>query len=155
MKNIVNKLVLFGGILGLLLITLIFMGVYSYNNRITNNKVKNPTSYKELYQLMKKNNINYNNIKSYVLSGEKDATASNYSKTNVQVAGVDEADIVKTDGEYIYILGSEYLYIVRVTGQEMEVVSKIKTQDTKENNNSYFVEMYINNNKLIVIKNTY
>jgi len=27
-----------------------------------------------------------------------------YSKTNIQVAGVDEADIVKTDGEYIYVL---------------------------------------------------
>lgn len=25
-----------------------------------------------------------------------------YSETNIQVAGVDEAEIVKTDGEYIY-----------------------------------------------------
>lgn len=31
------------------------------------------------------------------------AAAPIYSQTNVQVVGVDEADIVKTDGEYIYI----------------------------------------------------
>jgi inhibitor of cysteine peptidase len=31
-------------------------------------------------------------------------TAAEYSETNVQVEGVDEADIVKTDGEYIYIV---------------------------------------------------
>src|SRR4030043_2466339 len=30
--------------------------------------------------------------------------ASEYSKTNIQVEGVDEADIVKTDGEYIYLV---------------------------------------------------
>jgi uncharacterized secreted protein with C-terminal beta-propeller domain len=34
-----------------------------------------------------------------------------YSETNVQVEGVDEADIVKTDGEYIYTLtGRNYYY---------------------------------------------
>jgi uncharacterized secreted protein with C-terminal beta-propeller domain len=32
--------------------------------------------------------------------------APDYSTTNIQVAGVDEADIVKTDGEYIYTLTS-------------------------------------------------
>ncbi len=31
-----------------------------------------------------------------------------YSKTNVQVEGIDEADIVKTDGEYIYLASMEY-----------------------------------------------
>ena len=33
----------------------------------------------------------------------KEATGSDdYSTTNVQVQGVDEADVVKTDGEFIY-----------------------------------------------------
>jgi uncharacterized secreted protein with C-terminal beta-propeller domain len=31
-------------------------------------------------------------------------TASSYSETNVQVADIDEGDIVKTDGSYIYVL---------------------------------------------------
>jgi len=36
-----------------------------------------------------------------------------YSETNVQVAGVDEADIVKTDGAYIYLAMDDKVYIVR------------------------------------------
>ena len=35
-----------------------------------------------------------------------------FSKTNVQVAGVDEADIIKTDGKYIYIVTYNNLLIV-------------------------------------------
>ena len=33
---------------------------------------------------------------------------SEYSQTNVQVPGVDEADIAKNDGEYLYIVGRTY-----------------------------------------------
>ena len=36
--------------------------------------------------------------------GNGDGEGTFYSGTNVQVAGVDEGDIVKTDGTYIYIL---------------------------------------------------
>ncbi len=32
---------------------------------------------------------------------------TDYSTTNIQVAGVDEADTVKTDGQYIYTLSSK------------------------------------------------
>jgi inhibitor of cysteine peptidase len=39
--------------------------------------------------------------------------AASYSDTNVQVAGVDEADIVKTDGKYIYALAGDSLYIAQ------------------------------------------
>ena len=36
-----------------------------------------------------------------------------YSKTNVQVEGVDEADIVKTDGKYIYVASGTKLWIAK------------------------------------------
>jgi len=36
-----------------------------------------------------------------------------YSDTNVQVAGVDEADVVKTDGKYIYIIARSSIYIAQ------------------------------------------
>lgn len=39
-----------------------------------------------------------------VKSSETAAPAPSYSTTNIQVAGVDEADIVKTDGNYIYTI---------------------------------------------------
>ncbi|MDO8649295.1 MAG: beta-propeller domain-containing protein [Candidatus Peregrinibacteria bacterium] len=37
-----------------------------------------------------------------------------YSQTNVQVEGVDEADIVKADGNYLYIVSGQKVRIVRV-----------------------------------------
>ncbi len=46
-----------------------------------------------------------------------------YSGTNVQVAGVDEGDIVKTDGEYLYILREYELIIMQVNGADVEEVS--------------------------------
>ena len=39
---------------------------------------------------------------------------SSYSTTNIQVEGVDEADIVKTDGDYIYVLSGQALKIIDV-----------------------------------------
>lgn len=49
------------------------------------------------------------------LSEGSNAQEEDYSTTNIQVEGVDEADVVKTDGEYLYIVSTEeqQLYIVR------------------------------------------
>lgn len=49
------------------------------------------------------------------------------SDTNTQVAGVDEADIVETDGEFIYVISGQELVIVRANAQgdsSPEVVSR-------------------------------
>ncbi|HOC99309.1 MAG TPA: beta-propeller domain-containing protein [Myxococcota bacterium] len=42
-----------------------------------------------------------------------DETPDEYSQTNTQVEGVDEADRVKTDGEYIYVLSDRDLVVVK------------------------------------------
>src|SRR3990172_2524231 len=39
-------------------------------------------------------------------------TSADYSKTNIQVEGVDEADFVKNDGKYIYVIAQDKLVIV-------------------------------------------
>lgn len=39
--------------------------------------------------------------------GDNSASPSRVSETNIQVAGIDEPDIVKTDGEHLYIAGQE------------------------------------------------
>jgi len=36
-----------------------------------------------------------------------------YSTTNVQVEGVDEADVVKTDGKYIYQINNNRVVVSR------------------------------------------
>lgn len=48
-----------------------------------------------------------------------------YSGTNVQEAGVDEPDTVKTDGERLYLIRGEYLDIVDVTGPAPRLESTV------------------------------
>ena len=57
---------------------------------------------------------------------------SAFSRTNEQVAGVSEGDIVKTDGRYIYAMSpyGSTLRIIRADGAELEIVSKITCNDT-------------------------
>ena len=71
-----------------------------------------------------------------------------YSKTNVQVEGIDEADIVKTDGNYIYYSGIDNK--VMIVDANLNKVSEIKLG---EDNQIYggMQEIYINENKLIAI----
>ena len=42
-----------------------------------------------------------------------DQTPDEYSETNTQVDGVDEADRVKTDGQYVYVLSDRDLVVVK------------------------------------------
>lgn len=54
-----------------------------------------------------------------------------HSATNIQVAGVDEADIVKTDGEYIYLVSGTNVFILKAyPAEEAEILSKITLNDT-------------------------
>lgn len=57
---------------------------------------------------------------------------NNYSQTNIQVKGVDEADIVKTDERYIYsCIGGNELVIVDTKGN-MKQVAKISVDDKED-----------------------
>ena len=75
--------------------------------------------------------------------------SSDYSSTNVQVAGVDEADIIKTDGTYLYIAKDRYVYVVRAYPPEKaELLSKI-TLDREVS------DLYIAGDKLVVFTRGY
>ncbi|MGI6145742.1 MAG: copper amine oxidase [Clostridia bacterium] len=76
------------------------------------------------------------------------AQAVDYSETNVQVAGVDEADLVKTDGEYIYQVNKDRVIILKAyPAAEMEVVSVLDF--TKEDFQP--LELYVDEKNLVVI----
>ncbi|MEI6378984.1 MAG: beta-propeller domain-containing protein [Candidatus Falkowbacteria bacterium] len=77
------------------------------------------------------------------------AKTADYSSTNIQVAGVDESDIVKTDGDYIYALSRNNLQIIkaRPAGQA-RVVTTIQFKN-------YPQDMYISDGKLVVFGNDY
>ena len=52
-----------------------------------------------------------------------------YSQTNTQVKGIDEADLVKTDGKYLYVVysGADFagrVHIIEANGGKMQEVSK-------------------------------
>lgn len=53
-------------------------------------------------------------------------SGDNYSKTNVQEAGVDEPDIVKSDGSRIYAVASGKLYVVDVRQGKPKIAGKIE-----------------------------
>lgn len=79
-----------------------------------------------------------------------------HSKTNTQVQGVDEADIVKTDGEYIYTLVDGKLKIVSVNGSKMKMLSSIDVGAGSDVKSEYKpLEFYIKDDRLIVLKNKY
>ena len=70
--------------------------------------------------------------------------ASDYSETNIQVEGVDEADIVKNDGKYIYIVSNNRVFIVDAyPASQSKIISTIETDGGIH-------EIFINGDKLIV-----
>jgi uncharacterized secreted protein with C-terminal beta-propeller domain len=54
------------------------------------------------------------------------ATGNDYSQTNTQVAGVDEADVVKTDGRFIYSLSHNEIVITKADGRNTKELSRIR-----------------------------
>jgi len=81
----------------------------------------------------------------------KAETSSDYSKTNTQLEDVDEGDIVKTDGKYIYLIkDGKYLNIISAAGEKSELLS---TTELKLDNDKYSSasEMYVYGDKVAVI----
>lgn len=92
------------------------------------------------------------------MDSASDPNRSEYG-TNVQVAGVDEADIVKTDGEWLYCLNrlNNKLYVVSANGADSAVSASAKLREMKEDENGYieYSEMILANERLYVIGTEY
>lgn len=72
------------------------------------------------------------------------ASGGGYSETNVRQEGVDEGDIVKTDGNYLYILkdNRKEVSLVDTRGDEMKEVQKVSVEEAQ-----WIEEMYLNPQK--------
>jgi len=69
-----------------------------------------------------------------------------YSTTNIQVEGVDEADIVKTDGEYIYVVSNNSVIILKAYPPgEAEVLAEIDLEGVLRG-------VFVNGDKLVVFE---
>ncbi|MCG7343566.1 beta-propeller domain-containing protein [Sporosarcina sp. ACRSL] len=74
----------------------------------------------------------------------------NHSSTNIQVEGVDESDMVKTDGDYVYsVFAGTTVKIIDIRNpQKMKVAAEIKPED-----DYYPLQLFLHDELLIVLGN--
>ena len=142
--------------------------------------IKKFKNYKEMYKFLAKA-AKSKNSNDYLLSTNKTLetadtaetagensvnndtakTESDYSKTNTRTEGVDEADIVKTDGKYIYVLKNSYdgvpeVRIVKTDNGKMKAItSRISLDKEKGDTSYYYNDMMIEGTTLVVFADTY
>ncbi len=136
---------------------------------------KNPpksTTYDAVYKLydeidalltaQKEHDAAFSKGNSDALSSPNSSTSTtnkNYTETNIQVEGVEEGDIVKTDGKYIYTLSwsENEINITKATGGNLSKMSCIKIQETPNyelyDDDSFpdVKDLYIYDNTLVAI----
>ncbi|MFE3845300.1 beta-propeller domain-containing protein [Thermoplasmatota archaeon] len=84
-------------------------------------------------------------------SNDVGGASIDYSDTNIQVEGVDEPDIVKTDGTYLYIIANSMIYILKAyPAEQVVVLSEISLGDGVTPSN-----IFINGDHLVVFGNSY
>ncbi len=76
-------------------------------------------------------------------------TAGDYSTTNIQVEGVDEPDIVKNDGKYIYtVVGNKVVIVNAFPANEMNIISEIDL-------NRSITNIFVNGDRLVIFSQSY
>lgn len=127
------------------------------------------TSYEELVKVLKEKGIiapkDKENLRLFgatedivaqtesAAAGMQDMGSVEYSETNLQVSGVDEADILKTDGRYIYIKMENNKIAIVDTEANLQTVGMI-TSVTKDRTIN-FSKIFVDNNYLVAIGNRY
>ncbi|MCR5666458.1 MAG: beta-propeller domain-containing protein [Eubacterium sp.] len=125
------------------------------------------SSYEDIYDLLKDSQASSDSsVKIYdstadgsaeTFSIEDSAEASSgdtaHSETNIMTDGVDEGDVVKTDGDYIYKVCDSKIYIYDITGDKPKLVSKITPKHMTSASN--LKEMYVDDDLLCIISQNY
>jgi len=116
-----------------------------------NTKIKRFSSDKELEKTFEERETSGRYIgemdmeSSATIAGAMPKATRDFSETNIQVEGVDEADIVKTDGDYVYTISEGKLYIIKAyPPYRIGVASGIKFDNFNPR------EMFIHDNRLLV-----
>ena len=140
-------------------VTIVFAAVapfYFTESRYYSSSLKKFSSYEELKNFVKAGPQYYSyyyESPSSGLIGERSGTPAealssvpDYSTTNIQVAGVDEADIAKTDGEYIYVVSNNSVIILKAYPPgEAEVLAEIDLEGVLRG-------VFVNGDKLVVFE---
>jgi inhibitor of cysteine peptidase len=155
MKKIVFFIVFITAIFGALTTVCLIEDPHYYSSP---SSLKKFSSYEELKSFVKTSSQSYPDSdwsfssRTLGLSGTatenapKRYSVPDYSTTNIQVEGVDEADVVKTDGEYIYVVSNKSVFIVKAyPAEDAEVISEIDLNGT-------FRGLFINGDRLVVLE---
>ena len=89
-----------------------------------------------------------------MMAAEKEASGGqtiDYSKTNIQVPGVDEPDIVKTDGTYLYLVSNNTVIIIKATPV---AIANIETTITVAENLT-IQNIFVNGTRLVIFAQSY
>lgn len=85
-------------------------------------------------------------------ANQKVTGEADFSQTNVREAGVDEGDVVKTDGSYLYILkSSSSVRIVDIRGTKMKEIAKIQPEKLNES----IEDLYLDGDRLMLVTTGY
>jgi len=161
--------------IGILIVLVAFISaalIFFPETEISKEELKKFSSYEELEDFVKTNMETYSYgygvfgtsiaraataplMETAVTGGEEAAqkttteTSEDYSATNIQVVGVDEADIVKNDGKYIYVVsGGKIVIVDAYPADQAKILSEIELNGTPQ-------EIFINKDKLVVFGNDY
>ena len=108
--------------------------------------------YKDSYFPSIDSNVSYSDSSSssasiYLDNVEGTSSSKDYSTTNIQVENVDEADIIKTDGNYIYSISDNKVIITNaINPQDIKIESTITSTES-----SIPEDLMLYKNMLIVI----
>ena len=121
-----------------------------------------PVMYKSLGEPMVDsvsiNSVMETSVSSDVSEGIWGGINDDFSETNTQVLGVDEADIIKTDWDYIYYYNdsgdyreNKYIYVIDAKNHDnLKIVKKIKVPSFFNN-----TQLFISENRLTILASWY
>lgn len=142
------------------------IGIFANNDKIddkisypaTVSNKKSQKNYDEIYKIInnapkhiKEKNAKYSSsYYDFMGSSAKSVGSSkDFSKTNTVVENIDEDDLLKTDGDYIYQVDESFINIYKANGKNTK---KIETLDLSKYNNYNEIDgIYLYKNKLVVL----
>lgn len=140
-----------------LIIVFVLFTLSACNRDTTNDDqdLKSVKSAQDLSRLLENNTTRSNDYlfaeDDAVDTTGEDGEENAHSETNVQVDGIDEGDIIKTDGNRIYYIRNSYLTVVEVNDGVMTTILNQSYND----DNGHYRELYLTDDNLIVIGNAY
>jgi inhibitor of cysteine peptidase len=131
----------------IVLLTSLFSLVSCKKEKSDLNPIGSKTSFLKILEKYSSKDVIVSDALPESFSAGDQATKKDYSKTNVQVDGVDEADIVKTDGEYIYYISQGNVRVIKAGSVEESAYVESLVFDE----GFYPTELYVDDSYLVVI----